>query len=290
MKKNAMLFMCVFMGITAACTSPSDEPSAHISGQIQMPQYAEDTLVTIQFTNPEIFVQAMTRADVSTVATRLDMWLTDGETTTEIHQASTDAGFGTASVSLNKTKTYTLYAIAHRGASSAALSDGVISFPEEKVTQTFWYTTTFSPSATTTLNCELSRIVGMFRIETTDAVPEECKKFRFVFAGSYTRWNVNGTPANQTDRTSEIAVTSTNPDGTVALSLYVIPENLTGTTNVDVTVTALDADNQTIEQKTFTAPISANHKTIYRGAFFTTSALSMAFSVGDWITDDVIEY
>ena len=285
-----MLFVCAFMGMAAACTSPSDEPSAQVSGQIQIPQYAEDTLVTIQFTNPEIFVQAMTRADVSTVATRLDMWLTDGETTTEIHQSSTDAGFGTASVSLNKLKTYTLYAIAHRGSAAATLADGVISFPDDKVTQAFWYTTTFSPSTTTTLNCELSRIVGMFRIETTDAVPEECKKFRFVFADSYTRWNVNGTPANPVDRTSEIAVTSTNPDGTVALSLYVIPENLTGTTNVDVTVTALDADDQTIEQKTFTAPIRANHKTIYRGAFFTTSALSMAFSVGDWITDDVIEY
>ena len=144
-----MLFMCAFMGMVVSCESPSDEPSAQVSGQIQIPQYAEDTLVTIQFTNPEIFVQSMTRADVSTVATRLDMWLTDGETTTEIHQSSTDAGFGTASVSLNKTKTYTLYAIAHRGASNATLSDGVISFPEEKVTQTFWHTTTFSPSTTT---------------------------------------------------------------------------------------------------------------------------------------------
>lgn len=285
-----MLFMCAFVGMVVSCESPSDEPSAQVSGQIQIPQYAEDTLVTIKFTNPDIFMQAMTRADVSTVATRLDMWLTDGETTTEIHQASTDADFGNAAVSLNKLKTYTLYAIAHRGSAAATLADGVISFPDDKVTQTFWYTTTFSPSTTTTLNCELSRIVGMFRIETTDAVPEACKKFRFVFADSYTRWNVNGTPANQTDRTSEIAVTSTNPDGTVALSLYVIPENLTGTTNVEVTVTALDADDQAIEQKAFTAPIRANHKTIYRGAFFTTSALSMAFSVGDWVTDDVIEY
>ena len=248
-----------------------------------------DTLVTIQFANRDIFMQAMTRADVSTAASRLDMWLTDGTTTTEIHQASSDADFGTASVTLNKTKTYTLYAVAHKGDAAATLEDGIISFPEDKVKDTFWYTTSFSPATTTTIACEMSRIVAMLRIETTDAVPAEAKKMRITQGSVYDRWSVTDGAMHQLDRISTINISSTNNDGTAAFSVYSIagdPDALH-----TVTVEALDADDQPIQTHTFSSvPLRANHKTIFRGAFFTDEALSMSFTVGDWIEDAPISF
>ena len=191
MKKNAMLFVYAFMGMLASCENPSNElQTASISGQLQAPPYAEDTLVTIHFTNRDIFMQAMTRGDIIDAASRLDMWLTDGTTTTEIHQSSSDANFGTASITLNKLKTYTLYAMAHKGASAATLTDGVISFPDDKVKDSFWYTTSFSPATTTTVNATLNRIVAQFQFNTTDQKKSEVTKMRFTISNVYDRWSI----------------------------------------------------------------------------------------------------
>ena len=284
-----MLFMCAFVGVAVSCQSPSDEPSAQISGQMQVPSYAEDTAVVIKFINPEIFVQPMTRADVSSAASHLDMWLTDGTTITEIHQASTDVDFGTASVTLNKTKTYTLYAVAHKCDGPAMLDDGIISWPDDKIKDSFWYTTTFSPTAIANLNCEMSRIVAMFRIETTDAVPTEAKKLRITQGGVYDRWDVTTGATHQIDRISTISISSTNSDGTISLSVY----SIAGDSELlhTITVEALDADDQPIQTHTFSdVPLRANHKTIFRGAFFTDQGMSMVFSVGDWVENTPISF
>lgn len=268
-----------------SCESPSDEPSAQISGQLQEPPYAEDTLVTIQFTNRDIFMQAMTRGDISDAASRLDMWLTDGTTTTEIHQASTDAGFGTASVTLNKTKTYTLYAMAHKGASAATLTDGVISFPEDKVKDSFWYTTSFSPATTATINATLNRIVGQLQFITTDQVPEWCKTMRFTIHDVCDRWDVSTGGTHQLDRVSTFQNFSTRDDGTVTFNIYAIVTS--ESTTHDILVEAIDANGDVQESHTFTAvPLQSNHRTVASGVFFSDAASAFSFSTQDW-SDDI---
>ena len=281
-----MLFVCVFMGMAVSCQSPSDEPqAAEISGQMQVPSYAEDTLVTIHFANREIFMHAMTRGDISEAASHLDMWLSDGTTTTEIHQASTDADFGTASVTLNKTKTYTLYAMAHKGAAAATLTDGVISFPDDKVKDSFWYTTSFSPATTTTVDATLNRIVAQFQFTTADAVPDWCKTMRFTIHDVYDRWSVTDGATHQLDRVSTFQNFSTKADGTVTFTIYAIVSD--ASTTHDILVEALDANGDVCESHTFSdVPLQVNHRTVATGTFFSDAAETFSFSTQDW-SDDI---
>ena len=164
----------------------------------------EKTTVTINFSPYN--VEPMTRAAVSIadVVTKLDVWITDGTTTTDLHQSSSDDGFGSLAVTLDKTKTYTLYAVAHKCTSAATLADGVISFPDDKVTHSMFYTTTFSPATTTNLSCLMQRIVADFRLEITDDIPADCKSFQFTINGVYDRWNVTTGATHELNRVSTI--------------------------------------------------------------------------------------
>ena len=278
---------CVFLmaaaAMMAACSSDNGEE----------PVNNETETVTISFPQFQQTIEPMTRTntDVSTLVTHIDVWLTDGTTTTAVHQVSTDTGFGTVSVELTRNKTYTMYAIAHKANGAATLTNNIIVFPEEKVTHSMFYTTQFNPSTTNQMSCEMSRIVGMFRLETTDAVPADVSKMRFEIPQTFTRWNVNGTGANKVDRTSEITVSSTNQDGTATFVLYVIGSD--DQELYDITVKALDADGNVVEngQRTFTdIPIRNNYKTILSGAFFAPGSLSTTFTVTDWETYAVVNF
>ena len=266
----------------AACSSDNGEE----------PVNNETETVTISFPQFQMYTEEMTRGttDVSTLVTHIDVWLTDGTTTTDIHQVSTDANFGTITAELNRNNTYTMYAVAHK-ADGATLSDGIIAFTNDKVTHAMYYTTTFTPATTSTLSCEMSRIVGMFRLETTDAVPADVAKMRFEIPQTFTRWNVNGTGANKVDRTSEITVSSTNQDGTASFVLYIIGSDTDET--YDITVKALDSNNNVVTngERTFSGvTIRNNYKTIYSGAFFSPSTLTSSFVVSDWETFESISF
>ena len=238
-------------------------------------------------------VSPMTRAatSISNYCTRLDVWISDGTTTTDIHQSSEDAGFGSVSVSLDRTKTYSLVGVAHKCADAATLEDGVISFPDDKVTHSMVYSTTFSPATTTSLSCLMQRIVGQFRLEMTDVVPDEVTKFVYTIEGTHSEWNVDGYAANDFNRTGTINLTSRNNDGSVTINLFVMPTNLTDTDNITITVKAMTATDSEVESKTFTAaPVKAGYKTTYHGEFFTTESMAMTFSADDWNTFDTVNF
>ena len=145
MKKLFIMALAVGLTLTA-CEKSSEENVAN------GPAVDNQAEVVLTFSPYEM--AAMTRAatSVATVVTHLDVWLVSGGDVIALQQTKDDADFGTLSVTLDKTKTYTLYAVGHR-ADGATLSDGVISFVDDKITQSMFYTTTFSPSTTTELSC-----------------------------------------------------------------------------------------------------------------------------------------
>ena len=275
--KNLLIALAA-VALFAAC-SKSDEPESMVNIRVMPP--SGDTIVTISFCRA-FDIQPMTRASVSDVSTRLDVWIVEGENITEVHQTSSDAGFGTITTTLDKTKTYTLYAVSHKCAAAATLTDGVISFPDDKVKDTFWYTTTFSPATITSVSCEMERIVSMFRIETTDAVPDEVKKMRITQKDVFDRWNVYTGATHQLDRISTINITSTAQDGTIALSVYSIVTD--AQTLHNVIVEALDADDNVVQTQTLAnVPLRNGFKTVCRGTFFTSANMSMSFTAAsDW--------
>lgn len=288
--KAVNVAISVFICTCVISCAKGDEPEPN-PGRIEI-KINGDTIqrhVTIRFSEQNFSISPMTRTALGSVSTRLDVWITDGTTTQDFHQTSSDTGFGTVTAMLDKTKTYTLYAVGHKSDGQATLADGVISFHEDKVKDTFWYTTTFSPSTTMAINAEMSRIVSMFRMETTDAVPSDVKKVNITQGSVYDRWNVSTGATHQLDRISSIAITSTASDGTVALSVYAI--NTDVQTLHTITVDALDADNNTVQTRTFNdVPLRNGYKTIYRGAFFTDQSMSMSFVTDEWNEYDTISF
>lgn len=259
--------------LCVACSSGEDER-----------QVSEPTEVTLTFSPYQM--EAITRGAVSIadVVNHLDVWITDGTTEVDAHQTNTDANFGTITATLDKTKTYTMYAVAHK-ADGATLSDGVVSFTDDKVTHSMFYSTTFSPATTTSLSCLMTRIVADFRMEITDEIPTAVKKLRFTVSEVYDRWNVSTGGTHQLDRTSII-----NYNGTSAVfNIYAIVTD--AQTTHTVTVTALDENDQEMQTRTFAdVPLRNGYKTNYRGTFFIDTSMTMSFTVGDWNEYDVVEF
>ena len=273
---NKCVMMAAMAAMCVACSSDNGEEPVMNQG--------EKAEVTLTFSPYEM--SAMTRAatSVASVVTHLDVWITDGTTTTDLHQTSGDAGFGSLSVTLDKTKTYTLYAVGHR-ADGATLSDGVIAFTDDKVTHSMFYSTTFSPATTTSINAEMTRIVAQFRLEITDDIPTSAVKFRFTINGVYDRWNVTTGGTHVLNRTSTV-----NYGGTSAIfNVYAIVTD--AQTTHDITVTALDENDQEVQTRTFAAvPLRNGYKTTYRGTFFIDTPMSMSFTVNDWNEYDTVEF
>ena len=244
--------------------------------------------VTLTFSPYDIEPITRTAASIAGVVTKLDVWIYEGNSeVADIHQTGSDAEFGSVSVTLDKTKTYTLYAIGHK-AEGATLEDGVISFTDDKVTHSMFYSTTFSPATSTSLSCLMNRIVADFRMEITDDIPNECKKMRFTVSDIYDRWNVSTGGTHQLNRSSTI-----NYSGTSAVfNVYAITTD--AQTLHTVTVEALDADGNALvpaQSKTFeNVPLRNGYKTTYRGAFFTEENMTMTFTVDDWNEYDVVNF
>ena len=252
----------------------------------------EDTTVTLAFEGIKFDMQPMgTRATIAELASRLDVWVYEnGSEVGAVHQTSSDSGFGTVSLTLNNTKTYTLYAFAHKATGACTLTDGIIAFPEDKPKECFFYTTTFSPATTTSINAEMSRICGKFTMATTDAVPDDVDHVRFTIINTGLRYNViTKEPANITDRTVDFPNITRKADGTCSFSFNIIASD--AVSDFEITATAYASDNSVIETKTFTdVPIRNSYRTTYTGAFFTTSEFSMTFTCADWQDYDTINF
>ena len=252
-----------------------------------MPQTEE---VTITFGMP-YEQQAMTRAakSIAEVVTRLDVWIVDGTDTIKVNQTSATQGFGTVQATLDNRKTYKVIAVGHKADGPATIADGIISWPDDKVIHTLYYTGEISPAETTNLSAEMTRIVAAFVITTTDAVPTEAKKMRFTLSDVWNRWSIAAGATNKLDRTAEVSISSTKPDGTASFIVYAICTD--AETTHTVTVQALDASDGVVQSRTFSGVTLRNgYKTTYRGKFFIDEDVSAGFTIAEWNEYDVVDF
>ena len=273
--------MLLAVALLTACSSDIDEQKTRSEKSVQE--------VTLTFSPYQ--VEQMTRAatSIAGIVTHLDVWFYEsGTETLAIHQSSDDADFGTVTATLDKTKTYTIYAVGHKATGAATLADGVITWPDNKVTHAMYYTATFTPATTTSLSCLMQRIVAQFRIETTDVLPSDLKTISISISDVFTRWNVMSFGANKTDYTYTINVTGATTE-TVALNVYAIVSE--AQTLHTVTVTGLDADNGVVlSPRTFAdVPLRNGYRTTYRGSLRNESVTG-TFTVEDWQEYDVVNF
>ena len=269
MKRKFVFFLAAML---AACSNE------------ETPTAPEPTDVLITCSPYTMDAMTRTAVSISDVVNHLNVWLVSGGDVIALQQTISDAGFGTITAALDKTKTYTLYAVGHK-ADGATLSDGVISFTDDKVTHSMFYTTTFSPATTTSLSCLMTRIVADFRLEITDDIPTNATKFRFTIASVFDRWNVSTGGTHQLNRVSTI-----NCNGTSTIfNVYAIVTD--SQTTHDILVEALDENDQEVQTRTFTdVPLRNGYKTNYRGTFFVDSQFTSSFTVNDWNEYETVDF
>ena len=258
MKKLMFFFLALLL---AACEKPIIDDT---TGKM----VAADTNVILHFTQyqQEAFTRSAT--DITNLCSRLNIAIFDAEGTKvkTVAQKEGDASYGTVALSL-AAGTYRLVVIAHSCDGSATItSTEKVTFPNNKVTDTFYYYGDLVVTAEKqSYDLTLTRAVAMFRmVLTDDEIPSTVAKLKFYYLGGSSTFSPKDGYGCVNSKQTEIR--SLADDG--VYEIYTLPH-----TEEDVltklTVTALDANDNIIKERVFeNIPIIRNQVTRYTGSFF----------------------
>ncbi len=186
-----------------------------------------------------------------------------------VNQKSSDKDFGKASVSLDK-GTYTLVVIAHNGTGNPTFtSPEEIKFPDNKVTETFYYCGDVDIDGTQDCDITLKHAVAMFRLTMNDATPQGVKRMKFYYTGGSSTFDaVTGYGCVNSKQTEYRDVTAAAYEGSSSYEVYTFPHS--DGRNLKMDVSALSSDGTTVMySKTFEeVPVVVNQITEYTGSFY----------------------
>ena len=252
---------------------------------------SDNTTVTINFL-PYEMVQMKSNHHIGYYCTRLDVYITDNTTgqVYKFHKSQNNTtgnitNFSSIQLPANTNHTYTIYAVAHKGNDTITLNNEVVSFPDNNITQTFFYNNTFQPTYNMTFNCYMYRIVGAFRMITRDVVPTPVRNFEFILDSVYSKWNVNGYATNKIERVKTFNNFTRQDDSTALFTIYIMSSDTITTTTLNITAKALTSSNEVYQERNFyDVPIKDDYLTIYEGNFFVDFNMNMGFYAHDWDT------
>ena len=278
----------LLMAMAAAAMLLSCEKEETLTTKVNEPNDSVQAK-TITFTFGEISQQPMTRGTLQD-ASITDLWLFDyiGDKLKQtVHQSSTDDGFGSVAVTA-ETGDHSFCFVASRG-TGATVNGGTITW--EKPSDTFWAKTTLTitPQTATAQSVELQRVATKLKITITDEVPATLSKLTITADSWHSGINaMTGEPTEAAARTSTINVPASyiGTTGQLVASIFgICGDDYT----TDVSVTASDANNQTIASVALDdVPLKKNTTTSYSGPLFTrkpTFMMIVANSWGEDITD-----
>ena len=159
-----------------------------------------------------------------------------------------------------------------------------ITFPSNKVTDTFYYYGTFTVgNDSKTVELDLKRAVAMLRFNLTQPLTENIKQLKFLYTGGSSTFSAITGFGSVNSRQTEIRdVTS----GQKVFEVYTFPHAQEG--KLKVTITALDANGTEIAETVMEdIPVEVNKISVYNGVLFddTTNSSSPSIKVkgdGDW--------
>ena len=217
--------------------------------------------------------EAFTRSatDITNLCSRLNIAIFDADGTKVkiIAQKEGDASYGTVTLSL-AAGTYRLVVIAHNCDGSATItSTEKVTFPNNKVTDTFYYYGDLVVTAEKqSYDLTLTRAVAMFRLVLTDeSIPASVAKFKFYYLGGSSTFSPKDGYRCVNSKQTEIRPVPSGYAAGMSFEIYTLPH-----TEEDVltklTVTALDANDNILKERTFeNIPITRNQVTRYTGSF-----------------------
>jgi len=285
MKKVFMVMAAASMLL--ACDRTDGEEPATAKVNVAWADTLDKKTVTFDFTG----LRASTRATLAEL-TMTDLWIFDyvgAELKQTIHQASTDATFGSASLSLDYGD-HTFYFVASRGSDPVVDTDAkTITWGSVRDTFIGSLSLDVQPNSGSSQSVSLSRCVGRLRVSATDVVPEGAAKL--VVSPSSWYYGLNY-------QSGEGVADSPTP-----LSVN-IPNNYIGTTNLvasfytissaspwqtDVTVALIASDESTIGSVTISGvPLQRNHVTSYAGGIVGAGRTLNLGSNDEWVEDDTV--
>ena len=285
----SLLTMCM-----TSCTRDDDGDAAlDLSLKIPTDTLQNHTTITFDFGGNAFALHAMTRASLTELS-MTDLWVFDymgNALQQSIHQSSTDATFGTPSLSLDYGD-HTFYFVASRGSDPVVDTDAkTITWGSVRDTFHGSLSLDVQPNSGSSQSVSLSRCVGRLRVSATDVIPEGAAKL--VVSPSSWYYGLNY-------QSGEGVADSPTP-----LSVN-IPNNYIGTTNLvasfytvssasswqtDMTVALVATDESTIGSVTISGvTLQRNHVTSYAGGIVEAGRSLTIGSDDEWVEDDSVNW
>ena len=192
------------------------------------------------------------------------------EKLSSMNQKVGDEGYGHAAMKIAP-GSYTLMVLAHKAPSYATVSSLTkVTFPGNQVGDTFLYcgAITVEDNKQNTFNVTLGRCVSMFRLCVEDNLPDDVAKMKFYYTGGSSTLDVSTGWGNVNSRqTVNFDISAADRGGPAVFEVFTFPHE--EYSDLKMTVTALDAQGQTLCEKIFEkVPIQRNRITQYKGVFF----------------------
>lgn len=249
--------------------------------------------ITFDFGGNAFSLHAMTRATLTELS-MTDLWIFDymGDVLQQsIHQSSTDATFGTPSLSLDYGD-HTFYFVASRGSDPVVDTDAM-TITWGTVRDTFHGSLSLDvqPNSGNSQSVSLSRCVGRLRVSATDVVPEGAAKLVVMPSSWYYGLNYQS-GEGVADSPTPLAVNiPSNYIGTTNLvaSFYTVSSASPWQTNMTVALVA--TDESTIGSVTISGvTIQRNHVTSYAGGIVGAGRSMTIGSDDEWVEDDSVNW
>ena len=215
--------------------------------------------------------------DVGQVCSRINLAIFNGDTKVKaVNQLSTDEAFGRIGLDLAEGD-YQVVVIAHSGNGAATItSPEEIKFPDNKVTDTFYYCERLKVESDMTVDMLLKRAVAKFRLVTTDAIPQNVQQMRFYYTGGSSTFDaLTGLGCKESRQTEYRSVTPEMVGQPGQFEVFTFPHAQED--KLKMTITALDASGAELCQRVFEVlPVKLCQITQYTGSFFCESDVSGA--------------
>ncbi len=212
-------------------------------------------------------------ASVGEVCDRINLAIyQDGTRVTNVNQKAGDSNFGQISLTLSPGN-YELVVLAHSCDGNATTTNlNKLTFPSNKVTDTFYYYTTLNVSDKQEHDLTLRRAVAMVRFKINDAMPDNVKRMKFYYTGGSSTFDAaTGYGCVNSKQTEYRDVTAAMTAQPTQFEVYTLPHAENG--ELKMTVQALDAADNVVKELTLDKiPITRNKITEYSGNFFGTQS------------------
>lgn len=271
---SSFLFLFIIAMAMVSCERPfseeiaTGEPTGEGEAHLRMSAITSSELSFSSIMSPRHSASA-----VASACSRITFAVyKDGERVAVTNQDVDDSNFGSCDMVLPK-GTYRIVVVGHNGAGSATTTEvEKITFKNNKMTDTFWCTSTVNLDDDTDVSLNMKRVVAMFRLKVTDNIPANVAEMKFYYTGgSSTLSGVTGFGSVNSKQTEVRTVEEDMHTGGAEFEIYTIPHEQDDVLNI--TVTALDAEGKTVKETVFSdVAVTVNKIRQYEGEFFSESA------------------